>query len=68
MTQQPSEVIVGHFYFAGANRHDISIAEADGTGELSVWMGGGFYSGWPVRIVERRTGPDDPAIEYRRIL
>lgn len=68
VTRQPSEVIVGHFYFTGTNRHDISIADADGTRELSVWTGGGFYSGWPVRIVERSADPDDPAIEYRRIL
>ena len=68
VTRQPSEVIVGHFYFTGANRHDISIADVGGTRELSVWMGGGFYSGWPVRIVERSAAPDGAAIEYRRIL
>ena len=62
-TRHPSEVIVGHFYFTGANRYDIVVSDAEGARELGVWMGGGFYTGWPVKIVER-----DRAIEYRRIL
>ena len=68
VTRQPTEVIVGHFYFTGANRHDISIADSSGTRELSVWMGGGFYSGWPVKIIERPVIEEHLAIEYRRIL
>ena len=67
-TRHPSEVIVGHFYFTGANRYDIVVSDAGGTRELGVWMGGGFYTGWPVKIVERPSGPDDAAVEYRRIL
>lgn len=68
VTRQPSEVIVGHFYFTGANRHDISIPDPNGARELSVWMGGGFYSGWPVKIVDRSAGGDGEILEYRRIL
>ena len=67
-TRHPSEVIVGHFYFTGANRYDIVVSDSRGTRELAVWMGGGFYTGWPVKIVEHATGPDGLAIEYRRIL
>lgn len=67
-TRHPSEVIVGHFYFTGANRYDIVVSDTGGTRELGVWMGGGFYTGWPVKIVEYPGEPDDPAIEYRRIL
>ena len=68
VTRHPSDVIVGHFYFTGANRHDISITDANGTRELSVWMGGGFYAGWPVKIVERSAEPGGGILEYRRIL
>ena len=68
VTRRPSEVIVGHFYFTGSNRHEISIAEPNGTRELTVWMGGGFYTGWPVKIVEQTAGPDGGILEYRRIL
>ena len=67
-TRHPSEVIVGHFYFTGANRYDIVVSDSRGTRELGVWMGGGFYTGWPVKIVEQATEPDDTAVEYRRIL
>jgi len=67
-TRHPSEVIVGHFYFTGANRYDIVVSDAGGTRELAVWMGGGFYTGWPVKIVAHPSGPDDTAVEYRRIL
>ena len=68
VTRHPGDVIVGHFYFTGANRHDISISDASGTRELSVWMGGGFYTGWPVKIVERSAEPGGGILEYRRIL
>ena len=64
----PPWPIQGHFYFTGANRHDITITDPGGTRELSVWMGGGFYSGWPVKILEKRAGPDARATDYRRIL
>ena len=67
-TRHPSEVIVGHFYFTGANRYDIVVSDAGGTRELGVWMGGGFYTGWPVKIVEHSSASDDLAVEYRRIL
>ncbi len=67
-TRHPSEVIVGHFYFTGANRYDIVVSDSSGVRELAVWMGGGFYTGWPVKIVAHATESDGPAMEYRRIL
>ena len=67
-TRHSSEVIVGHFYFTGANRYDIVVSDSSGGQELGVWMGGGFYTGWPVKIVAHATESGGPAIEYRRIL
>lgn len=68
VTRHPSDVLVGHFYWTGANRYDVSIKGSNETTELSVWMGGGFYSGWPVKITVQTEALVELSIDYRRIL
>ena len=65
ITRQPSEVLVGHFYFTGANRHDVTITSSLGDQTIEVWLGGGFYAGWPVKLLVH-DGVEP--LEYRRIL
>ncbi|MSQ97763.1 MAG: hypothetical protein EXR85_00470 [Xanthomonadales bacterium] len=68
ITRQPSEVIEGHFYFSGVNRYDIVIKSQGEERESHIWMGGGFYAGWPVRIELQQTGSARAVLKYTRIL
>lgn len=49
VTRRPDHVIVGHFYLAGANPHDVLVRGPNGSMSMTVWIGGGFYSAWPLR-------------------
>ncbi len=66
VTRQPSEVLVGHFYFTGSNRHDVRLQAPGIDRSMQVWLGGGFYQGWPVKLVLDPDG--ESSVEYQRIL
>ena len=66
ITRHPSEVIDGHFYYTGCNRHDVRFEGSSGVTEWQVWLGGGFYQGWPVRALGQDA--DGQEVEYVRVL
>ena len=68
ITRRPSEVIVGHFYLAGANPHDVTIRSQERTIGMTVWIGGGFYSGWPLKLSTNPGADDEPAVLFKRYL
>ncbi len=68
VTRHPSDVIVGHFYFSGVNPHDVAVETSSGTTTMRVWMGGGFYAGWPLSIAVEPVAGAGPPTEYMRIL
>lgn len=68
VTRHPSEVIIGHFYFSGVNLHEVAVETVSGATNLRVWMGGGFYAGWPVKIVVEPVAGGSTMIDYKRIL
>jgi len=64
--RNPAEVLVGYFYFTGSNRYDVTIRDGENKTEAQVWMGGGFYNGWPVKVLVQPGTEDE--IELARIL
>lgn len=67
LTRHPAEVIHGHFYFSGVNPIDVQIESASSTRHSRFMIGGGFYTGWPVRLELDQPSAEAP-LHYRRIL
>ncbi len=65
VTRHPSIVITGHFYWSGCNPHDVLIFGPSTAITAEICWGGGFFSGWPIRIEVEQ---DKVKTTYRRFL